>query len=305
MKNSIQRFIVVLLFFIQGTTLIGQTSIDQLYLGLRYIPTVNVPYLYISGIDNVISIRKKSDLKFSFNRKIKTLDDKVKYDEFYSSYLRYGWNGNISNFTLGYSPIPHLYGTANLFVASEREGRRLYDSQIIIGGIGIGGYILKEPKNISKKISKWKMPDRGLLVNALVGYNRGKISLDEYYRIGSGKFFLNQFYGKIGLDYQARLWGIATNVRFGVLNFGTTKLQGHAYEELILQRELLTKQNDFLFGELSCRVYLGMKFGQLYINGIVNKVNAEMSRFVLSDILSVGAVLSINKIFKKKIKNEE
>jgi len=291
MKNSIQRYLCSLLFLIYGTTLICQTELDQFSVGLRLIlPTYNLEYLYVPTHDDFISIRKKSDLKFSFNR---TKGRNESRD----------WNGKISDFTLGYSPLQHLYGTANLSLIRNKESRGLYDSQMVLGGVGIGGYFLKE--NIDRDSSKWKMPDKGLLINALVGYSRGKISHNARFRVGLGKFILNQFYGKIGFDYQSRFWGIATNIRFGLVNYGTTKIEGHAYDGLVLQRELLTTQNNFLFGEFSCRAYLGIKYGQLYVNATITKVNGEIRQFVLSDLFGVGIVLDIQEIFKKKNKNED
>jgi len=291
MKNNIQRYLLSLLFLIQGTTLICQTELDQFYTGLRLIlPTYNIQYLYVPTHDDFVSIRKKSDLKFSFNR---TRGRNESRD----------WNGKISDFTLGYSPLPHLYGTVNLSFIRNIESKGLYDSQMVLGGVGIGGYFLKE--SIANDTSKWKMSDKGLLVNALVGYSRGKISHSGRFRVGLGEFILNQFYGKIGCDYQSRFWGIAANIRFGLLNYGTTKLAGHAYDSLILQRGLLTTQNNFLFGELSGRAYLGIKYGQLYVNATITKVNGEMSEFILSDLFGVGIVLDIQEVLKKKNKNEE
>ena len=302
MKNKILKYLLLSLFFIQGTTSVCQTDLDQLYLGLRIIsPTFNLQYLYIPGHNNFITIRKKSDFKFSFN-KTKAWHNLRNSYYIDNSYYNAKWNGNISNFTVGYSPIPHLYVTGNLLVGNEKREIGRYDSDVILGGIGIGGYILKE--GMDKKPSKWNMPDKGLLINALVGYNRGKISHVELIRVGSGKFILNQIYGKIGFDYQYRFLGIASNIRFGVINYGKTRMEGHGYEDLSSQRELLTAQNNYLFGELSCRTYVGIKYGQLYINAVITKVNSELRRFILSDMVSVGVVLDIQEIFKKK-KNEK
>ena len=299
MKNKLLRYLLGLIFIIQGTTLTSQTALDQLYLGLRIGPgTFSRPYIYIPGHDNFISIRKKSDFKFSINisRAWKNSNGSYSRDN-YDKYSR--WNGKISNFTLGYSPVPNLYATANFLFENQRSSF-WYDSQTVLGGIGIGGYFLKE--SIDEKPSEYNMPDQGLLINGLIGYTRGNISHDGINRFGFGKFILNQFYGKIGVDYQARYWGIASNIRVGVLNYGTTQILGRAFDDLGLHRELLTTQNDFLFGELSVRTYLGIKYGQFYINGVITRVNDELRRFILPDMLTVGIVLDIQEIFKKKEK---
>jgi len=304
MKNKLLSYLLSLVFIIQGITLIGQTELDQFYLGLRIgPPSYNLPFLSISGSDNFISIRKKSDFKFSFNITEEWNPSGDSYLIIDNYYYNSGWRGRISNLTLGYSPISHLFGTANFILADEKFG--LYDSQMILGDIGIGGYMLKEGSGVDKKTSKWGMTDRGLLINALVGYSRGKISHVRISGVSVGEFTLNQFYGKIGLDYQTKFWGVASNLRFGVLNYGPTKLVGHAYENLVVQRKLLATQNNFLVGELSCRIYLGVKYGQLYINGVTTKVNDDLRAFVLSDLVSVGAVLDIQEIFKKKNKDDD
>ena len=308
---------VLLVCFIsfQHSSLWSQISFDPIIAdnNIGYIYN-DFRYLYIAGNENSMSIREASDLKFSFSRKIKT--NQINYDDYYlhypfSSYIIPERKADISNFNLGYSPLPHLYGTASLFLIDEQEGDRDPNTNIIMGDLGIGTYYLKKTNNISflknklKKLSKFKMTNRGLLMNALVGYSRGLITYTPTYKAGKGQFRLNRIYGKIGLDYQAGFFGIATDAKFGVLNYGKTTIEGHAYEDLIAQSALLIDKNDFMFGELSFRFYVGMKFGQIYINGIKTKVNDKMKEFVLSDFTSVGVVLDIQEIFKKKIKHEK
>ena len=293
MKNSLFKYLLCLFILTQGSTSICQTALDDLQLRLRIGPSPSpIPVIYIPGQNNFLSIRKKSDLKISFNRTI-------------------GWNrstnsgrfGSISNFTLGYSPIPHLYGTANFLTTNERTSFGTYNSKVVLGDIGIGGYFVKEM--FSRKPHNPNWLNHGLLVNALVGYSRGKISHEGLIRFGFARFITNQFYGKIGVNYQRKFWGVASNFRFGVINYGTTILLGHGYSDLIPQRELLADENDFLFGEVSLRAYVGIKYAQIYMNIGMTKVNSTFNRFILSDTMSLGVVLDIQETFKKKSKDEK
>ena len=308
-KFYFRWMLLVCLVSLQSSYLFSQITSDQFFLLDPVFPTA-LPFLYVGGNDNSISIREQSDLKISFNRNFNTVkrSDDIYYP--YSSYYDPGWNGMVSNYTVGYSPLPHFYGMANLLHVKERENYGGYHSNFLMGDIGIGAYYLKKTKGISflkkkfEKLSKYAMPNKGLLFNALIGYSRGNILHTPTYRFGEGKFVLNRFYGKIGLDYQVGFLGIASDMKFGMLNYRKTTLQGHAYEDLQSHGALLSNDNDYLFGEFSIRFYVGMKYGQIYINGVTTKVNDELGEFVLSDLWSVGVVLDIQDVFKKQ-KNEK
>ena len=307
MKNKAYRFLFILLFIIQGTTLTSQTAIDQYYLGLRIGPPVFLtPYLYISGNDNFISIRKKSGFKFSFDKRIKSQSS-----DFTSRYFNPIWNGSVSNFNLGYSPVKHLYGTASLMLVNENERSGLYHSKMVLSDIGIGGYLLKETENIFKKKNifnkdrKMMLSHKGILVNALLGYSRGNITHEAYDKIGLATLNLNRFYGKIGLDYQARFWGFAGNLRLGVLNYSSTTINGHAYADLSEQIETLMNQNNFTFSELSIRFYLGLKYGQVYISYINSTTDTKLDDFRITKTGNVGVLLDLQELFKKKVKNDD
>jgi len=300
------------LIFFQSSSLWSQISFDQFLLdNLAYYPANHFRHLYIAGNENSMSIREQSDLKISFSNSVNSTKKNDRIFLPFSSYYIPQWKVNVTNFALGYSPLPHLYGKAHLSLINDREGTRDPSSKIIFGDIGIGTYYLMKTKDLPffkdkfKKLSKFKMTNRGLLLNAFVGYSRGNISYTPPYKAGKGEFILNRIYGKIGLDYQSGFFGVATDVKFGVLNYGKTTIHGHAYEDLILQSALLVNENDFMFGELSFRFYVGMKYGQIYINGVTTKVNDEIKDFVLSNFWSVGTVLDIQDVFTKKKKNEK
>ena len=307
MKNSINNFLVIGFLCLPVSLLFGQLEFDQVLNFEQFGFGYNSAYLYVAPSDNSMSIRKQSDLKISFDTKIDAFTPT--YDDYYlSSYYYPQRTESVSNFKIGYSPLPYLYGTANLMLANEKEGTGQYDSRMVLADIGIGGYYLKETKdvfkkkNIFNKSSKLMMTQKGFLGNVLLGYSRGNISHAGQYRVGRSEFRLNRFYGKVGLDYQARYWGVAGDMKFGVINYGRSKIEGHAYEDLLMQRELLQRKNNFTFSEITFRFYVGIKYGQVYINGVATKVNSELSDFVVTDYLSVGAVLDFQEIFKKKEK---
>ena len=310
MKNKLLKYLLLSLFFIQGTTLVCQTALNQFYLGLRFIPppNYNLSYLYLSGNNNAFTIREESDLKFSFDRNVDVYPRN--FDDFYRKNYPY-WPGNISNFNIGYSPRNHLYSTASLMFANEKERSGSYISKMFLADIGIGGYFLKETKDVFKKKNifnkerKAMMPHKGVLVNALLGYSRGKILHDAYFKSGHASFILNRIYGRIGLDYQARFWGVASSLRFGVLNYGTSIIEGQSYNDLTEQIDLLMTKNNFAFGELSVRFYLGLKYGQIYISRVNTNVSTKLESFLLKNLWSAGAVLDLQEIFRKTKKDNE
>ena len=311
MKNNLQRILISVFFLLQYSVAFSQTSLDFINIGPI---TYNAPYLYVADNNNAFSIRKKSDFKFSYNYAIKsTVTPANDYSNFYYYYEDPVWTSTISSFNIGYSPLPHLYTTANLLLTNISDNYSAApNSKVVLGDIGIGGYYLKELKNIFKKknifnrTSKWMMPQKGILVNALLGYSRGSITHELVdWRSGHGKFTLNKFYGQVGFDYQARLWGFASSLKVGVLNYGTTYLEGHAVTELYRPVEVLAEKNNYNFSELNFRFYVGMKYGQIYLNGVKTKVDTELEDFMVSDYLSVGAVLHIQEFFKKKNKDEK
>jgi len=312
LKFSSSKWILLVgLVLFQYSKLFGQFNFDPITLPESFNIAYTLPYLYIGGNENSISIREQSDFKFSFSRNLNTSKRNEIIALPISSYYDLRWKGDVSNFALGYSPLSHLYLTTNLSFVEETENYGRHSSKMLSGDFGVGVYHLKKTKDISllkkkkRKVSRYRMSNKGLLMNALVGYSRGNIEHTSQYRKGNGEFLINRFYGKIGLDYQSGFWGIASDFKFGFLNYGKTTINGHAYEELSLQRALLINENDFLFAELSFRFYVGMKYGQIFINGGTMKVNDKISEFVLSDFLNVGIVLDVQDIFKKKGKNEK
>ena len=305
------KWILLLCFVaLQNSDVSAQFATNEIF-DVNYLGINNVPSLYVSGNDNSMSIREQFDFKFSASKNINSLgsnrNDLIALP-ISSIYYEPNWGGTVSNFTIGYSPLPHLYTTANVMMTNEKETRGWYNSKAVIGDIGIGTYFLKKTKDIPilknkfKKISKYKMSNEGLLVNALIGYSRGNILKSAIYKFGEGEFILNRIYGKIGVDYQSGFFGVASNVKLGILNYGKTTLRGHATEDFTLETALLTDKNNFLFTEFSVRGYVGMKYGQIYINGVITKVDSEFQDFVLTDLWSVGAVLDIQDVFKKKDK---
>ena len=312
MKNSLQRILISLFFLLQYSVVFSQTSLGFIQNELFI---YNAPYLYVADNNNAFSIRKKSDFKFSYNQAIKsTVNSGTNYISLAPSSLwEPNWKSTISSFNIGYSPLPHLYTTANLLLTNISDNYSVApNSKVVFGDIGIGGYYLKElrnvfkKKNIFNKTSSWMMSQKGVLVNALLGYSRGSITHELVdWRSGHGKFTLNKFYGQFGFDYQARLWGFASSLKVGVLNYGTTYLEGHAATELYRSVEVLAEKNNFNFSELNFRFYVGMKYGQIYFNGVTTKVAGELEDFAVFDYLSVGAVLHIQDFFNKKNKDEK
>ena len=299
-KNFTQRLLFTFLLFGQTFILFSQASFDLVAPGPGFFPNFGpfqqeIIYLYVPDNNNTLTIREKSDFKFSFDRKIKSKNNPI--DEI--SRHDVPLDVDVNNFRLGYSPLPHLYGTASLLLVTNREETALFNSKMTQGDIGIGGYYLKEFKNIFKKENLFNktapamMQKKGLLVNALLGYSRGIISHELTRTPGLGKFRLNKFYGQIGFDYQARIWGIAGTAKVGVLNYGLTSLEGRAPTELFDPITVLKRDNNYKFSEISIRFYVGMKFGQIYIKGMKSKTHKNLTYFVIPSYWSVGAVLDL------------
>lgn len=227
-SNFTLRFLLVSFFSLQTLMLCSQISafgFDPIFGSPE--PFYGEVYLYMPDNNSSITIREKSDLKFSFDRKLNSnLHDGITRVE--------PLDVTANNFRLSYSPVRHLYGTASLLMVGGGENLSSYDSKMTQGDIGIGGYYLKEfgnvfkKKNILNKTTAGMMQEKGLLVNALLGYGRGIIHHQLTWRSGLGEFRLNKIYGQVGFDYQARLWGFAGTARIGIINYGLTYLEGHA-----------------------------------------------------------------------------
>jgi len=299
-KIYIRRFIPFLLFFWGSMTMYSQTMFDNLAPGGLFFPPIIDPgpmpsgaFLYAPNNGNTLTIKAKGDLQFSFNQKIKADTE---------------WNFNIKNFNLSYSPIRHLYATANWFQVENDGEIRFFDSKMTQGGFGIGGYYFKELGNIFKKenifnkTKNWMMPQKGILVNGLLGYSRGKITHDLTYDAGQGRFTLNKFYGQIGINYETRIWGVTGTAKIGVLNYGTTYLEARAPRDLSDPIDLLKRKNNFKFREYEIRAYLGIRFGQLYWSMVKTKTDSDLTDYVLPQYQSVGILLDFKEVFKKKNK---
>ena len=212
--------LLVCFVFFQHASLWSQTSFDPITLeNTSFNIYSDFRYLYIAGDENPISIREPNDLKIAFSKNIVTsrgkFEDSIYYPSF--SYNIPKKKVRISNLSLGYSPLPHLYGIANFSLLNEKDVSSSAITNMIIGDIGIGTYFLKKANSRPflkekfqfKKLAKLKMTSRGLLINALVGYSRGRINYTPSYKVGLGQFILNRIYGKVGFDYQAGFFGIA------------------------------------------------------------------------------------------------
>jgi len=259
-KIYIQQYLLFFFFLWGSMTVYSQTFVGDLYnpgnLAFPIIDPGPMPtgiFLYIPNQGSSFSIKAKSDLQFSFNHKISENTD---------------WNFDIKNFHLSYSPISHFYATANWLQIENEEALRFFDSKMTQGGFGIGGYYFKELGNVFKKnnifnkTKNWMMPQKGILVNGLLGYDRGKITHELTYDVGLGKFLLNKFYGQIGFDYQARIWGFSGSAKLGVLNYGTTYLEARAPRDLEDPIEVLKEKNTFKFLEFDTDNCIGVWFMQ-------------------------------------------
>lgn len=257
-------------------------------------PMPSGAFLYMPSNGNALSIKAQYDFQVSFNHKLKESTN---------------WNFDIKNFNLSFSPIPHIYATAHWLQIENDNERRFFDSKMRQGGFGIGGYYFKElgnvfkKKNIFNKTKNWMMSQKGILVNGLLGYSRGKITHHLNYDVGYGRFLLNKFYGQVGFDYQARIWGVSGVAKVGGLNYGTTYLEANAPRDLAEPVEILKKKNNFMFSEMEIRAYLGIRYGEVYWSWVKTTTNDDLSKHILSDYRSVGILLEFQEIFKKKNKD--
>ena len=296
-KTYTLRLTSLLFFFLVSLSVFSQNieddSFNALFPGPIPGPLPTGAFLYVPNQVGSASLKAKSDFQISFNHKINESSD---------------WNFDIKNVNLSYSPIPHLYATVNWLQVENDEDIRFFDSKMTQGGFGIGGYYFKEvgdifkKKNIFNKTKNWMMPQKGILVNGLLGYSRGKITHQLTYDVGHGKFALNKFYGQIGFDYQARIWGLAGSAKVGILNYGTTYLVARAPRDLVDPIEILKEKNNFKFRELELRAYLGIRYGQVYWSMVHAKTEEDLTDFVLPNYKSVGVLLEFQEFFKKKNK---
>ena len=299
MKNNLKCTLIGLFFLMQYSGLLSQSSFDEFSLSLDIAP-IDDAHLYIPDSGNPIALWGKSDLKFS-------IDNRIGTD---ISYGRYNYSSNHhkpTQFKVGYSFHPKFYTTLS-WVQSKGNVRMsgLYEERLFLGDFGIGTSLVKIDEKerytpFLKYNAKWMMK-KGAQVNALLGYSRGRIQHERSYGFADGEFNFNRFYGQVGLHFQRGIWGFSGSSKFGFLNYQKVKIIGNAVFDLAPLSDLLMDQNNFLFIETSMRFYLGTRFGQVYLNRVFAKTNAALSKYIISDYISVGAVLDIQGFYRKKKK---
>jgi len=294
-KIFIQRF--AFLVILSFGSVIGYSQFDLVNspfggFGFPFIPSEPIQdgvFLYVPNTNTSHSIRAKSDLQFSYNQSTMTSSD---------------WDFKIKNFNLAYSPLPHLYGTANVMTVKD-GGLNYFESNMIEGDIGIGGYYFKalpnifKKENIFNKTAGWMMPQKGILVNGLLGYSFGKTDFNRYELVGYGDFSYSRKYIQLGTHFQSNLWGVSGVIKYGKLNYKKTRLFGLASLEEDELIATLMNRNIYSFLEISLRFFVGVKFGQLNIGMILTDVSPDFHQSFNSGYISVGAVVDIQDIFKE------
>jgi len=254
------------------------------------------PNLYVPDNGDHLGLWEKYDFKISVDHH--DINTYNRYDAYSSN--------RINQFKLGFSPLSNIYTTAS-YVRYQGDTflwPGLYEEKMIMGDVGVGGDYAKldAPSSrmlIFKKKRKWMM-DRGVLINGLIGFSKGRMTHQKTYGFGKGEFNFNRIYGQFGLHLQRSLWGISANLKFGRISYNKSSLIGHASIDLVSLSDFLQAKNNFFFLESSFRVFLGTRFGQVYINLVQAQSDASFEEFIKKDYVNVGAVLDIEGIFKKK-----
>ena len=272
-KKYLLRSLMIVFLLIPSSFLFSQFGYD---FGGR-----GATLLYIPDNGNSISIRKKSDFKFS-------------------SDLLLSWN-TYYNARVSYSPWSNIYSSTSLMLIRPGNLTGAYQPKTNMVDFGIGVYYLKEVDNLIKKKSifnthsKWMMQNKGWLVNVLLGYSRGRILHESVGHFG--RFDMNRFYGQMGIDFQTRLWGFAGTAKLGLLNYRDVILKGNASVDLINHASLLMDKNNFVFGEINLRFYMGIRIGQVYTNWIMTKVPEAIADYTDYAFGTIGVALDIQEIF--------
>ena len=291
----IRKSILFVSFLLASLMVIGQNNTpgDLFFNEDFFFPAESV-HLYVPDHGDPLGLWKKSDLKVSFD--YHNGNNYGRLDSYYS-------NKSIQ-FKAGYSPVSNIYTTASLF---RYEGNGFmavnYEEKMMMGDVGVGAYYAKMDSlssrfSIFKKDRKWMM-DKGVLVNGLLGYSQAQMSSQRSWGIGQGEFNFNRIYGQLGLHLQRSIWGISANIKFGMVNYYKSSLNGHAADDLKPLSNLLMEQNKFFFLESAFRVYLGTRYGQVYFNLVHAESNASFEDYMLKDYKSVGVVLDIEGFLKK------
>lgn len=289
--SSIRRFVVFAFLLLQTNLVFGQIN-ETFDISFGFIEK---SHLYIPDHGDPLAFWGKSDLKISFDRhSVKNFN----YNERYSS------PKTMNQFKLGYSFLPNFYTTASLFqYTGNGYSSGFLQEKMTLGDVGIGIYSAKLDTTTSKififkKKRKWMM-EKGWQVSGLIGYSKGQMAHQSSYRIGHGEFEFNRVYGQGGFHIRRNFWGISSSTKFGLLNYTKVYLEGHAASDLKPLSDLLMEQNNFFFFETSARIYLGTRFGQVYLNWIFAHSDASLMEHMVTNYKSVGVVLDIDSIFKK------
>ena len=298
------RFLIIVFLLLQTSQVFsqgqGSTRSPNFY--------IEKSYLYVPDIGDPITLWKKSDLKFSLNLH----RNKDRLSSFSNNSPK-----EITQFKMGFSPLPNIYLTASFanyngigFVPFEgRLGTVRYDEKMRLADFGIGRYYSRSGPLISrlsifKKQRNWMM-EKSWQVNGLIGISRGRMLHQKTSAVGEGVFDFNRFYGQAGFHFQRSIWGISTHLKFGMLNYYKTSILGDGVTELSLFVDLLMEKNNFFFMESSSKIYMGTRFGQVYYSLVYARSDAAFNEYMLNNYKSVGIVLDIQEIFKKKNKDEE
>lgn len=214
-----------------------------------------------------------------------------------------------TNLKLAYSPLDKIFVRLSLLQNNLHEETGFCnEDKLSLVDFGIGVYHAKKgifkskKRNQVYKSPRWKM-QKGLVLNANLGYSLGRILLNRIRPdAGSGKFHFNRFYGQLGFQIRTGLWGFSGVSKLGLLNYRKGFLLGYYALTYSSYFELLDEKNNFFFWENSLRFFLGIRWGQIYIQKVRIDADSDFERTILNNFVSLGLALDIQKIFKKRKK---
>ncbi|MFK7775088.1 MAG: hypothetical protein AB8F94_23305 [Saprospiraceae bacterium] len=248
-------------------------------------------HYYVPAEGNVLTLSERNDLKISGSTSIK--------------------DRGISNIQIGYSPIKYvgLFGSW----MHQKNGQGIYPFDVSDGNnsntanyksVAIGGYFFKKRDHYySTLIPKKYLEQGGFLVDFYVGVGEGKFEREYSTYRTKVEFIHKKIFGLAGLHYKFRSLGVSYIFKMGQVQFNKVLVHGNfilfpkgIFDELKEDNTMNTYESTF---RLECGIQEAKI--NLSLTGFSNQVDIFSP---LRSYISVGVLLNVDELFRKKSKDK-
>lgn len=197
---------------------------------------------------------------------------------------------------IGYSPFNHL-AVAGSFAHSNNENMKQNNlrSQGKVWQAAIGSYLFIKSKHLPN-------PNKGLLIDAYLGYGTGNITTTFFARNGKSIINFQQYFFQTGIYYKITNLDVGINFKRSLLNYYDGNVFFEILPDDLNKIEAVLEETPYNLNQLSFRIATGFEKGKIFLN-INNLFKLNETLRSTSPEASFGIHLDLNKILTKKKNN--